>query len=980
MRSPSSSTPTTFLTAEAARAEIARQATELQVLHQVRLSLSDTERPGDIIRQAVESLSGIVGYAHVGAYQVRDQDLRLVHQIGYDAPIEFLSLDAGICGYVARTGEPVLVADTSRDPRYLAVLESVSSEVCVPFGTSDGLRGVLNVEGDEARPLTVDDLRIVQDIAGMLTIAIERAELRIRQRATERRLELALSAGEVGVWTWNPKSGQIEWIIGPDHPLARLLPEQTTVQEFLNLLDAGDVGHGQHSFALAVTTGHLDVEFRLVDPSGVAIWVSLHGQTVLRDIAGDPAEISGVITDITGRKRLEEERLRLMHLETARINAEEAQRVMMTTIDRLADGFVSFDPDGKVLMVNTAACDLLGVDKDAAIGVEMAEIFASVGSDQGRVDLIQACTRPEATSFDLLDMGTGRILDIRVFPADDGTTVHVRDVTSLRTAEYQRHRAENRFRSLVQQAFEVVVVMDRDGTITYISPAVERVLGYTPAELDHVDVQSLIHPQDQDRMRSLFLRILRVPDYVLDMEFRVANKEGTYRWLDMTLTNLLGDPSIQGVVANCRDVSERHAADFSMWLLSEVSSVVGRTLDVGQTIESLNQLLVGSYADVSLVAVLDEQGNEIRRNCACASDGGIRPDDVGGLLDACRAALEVPFGGEQPGQNTLVIGASEAGDPGIPVEFRVVAEHLAAIELASIVIAPITLRRSLRGLLVVSPHQGDEATSIDVEMIEDIARRAGLAIDNAELYEHAREAIQARDRFLSVAAHELRTPITSITGYATMLRKELEERKDPERLRRYASRVDEAGRQIASLAEDLLDITRIRSGQMPLRMGNVDLAELIGSIVKRYSEQIESARDRLDFEQPDGGTIVFGDSERLTQVVTNLVDNGLKYSPAPSQVSVTLAEAGDWVTLQVSDTGIGVPVGELQQIFDPFGRATNAARGDVPGLGLGLYICKTIVERHGGKISASSEGPGTGLTVTVRLPSIHSSGTTSGPI
>jgi signal transduction histidine kinase len=115
---------------------------------------------------------------------------------------------------------------------------------------------------------------------------------------------------------------------------------------------------------------------------------------------------------------------------------------------------------------------------------------------------------------------------------------------------------------------------------------------------------------------------------------------------------------------------------------------------------------------------------------------------------------------------------------------------------------------------------------------------------------------------------------------------------------------------------------------------------------------------------------VFGDDDRLKQVVTNLIDNALKYSPESEPVEIDVALTGRTLTLTVQDRGIGVPPRELEQIFDPFGRASNAAAAEVPGLGLGLYICRTIVERHDGTISATSSGPGSGLRVTVRLPAL----------
>jgi len=253
-------------------------------------------------------------------------------------------------------------------------------------------------------------------------------------------------------------------------------------------------------------------------------------------------------------------------------------------------------------------------------------------------------------------------------------------------------------------------------------------------------------------------------------------------------------------------------------------------------------------------------------------------------------------------------------------------------------------------------------------MIEDIARRAGLAIENAFLYQHAREAIDARDRFLSVAAHELRTPITSVTGYSAMLQRELKDRKDPERITRYINRLDEASTRLSTLAEDLLDVSRIRSGLLPLRIGPVDLGELTRQIVMRYAEQRSSARDRIALRSAEQIPQVLADPDRLEQVVTNVIDNALKYSPPDTIIEVSIEHSNSAVTLGIRDSGIGVATDKLESIFEPFGRAANAEETGITGLGLGLYICRTIISRLGGSIWAASEGENTGLTVFVRLP------------
>jgi signal transduction histidine kinase len=272
------------------------------------------------------------------------------------------------------------------------------------------------------------------------------------------------------------------------------------------------------------------------------------------------------------------------------------------------------------------------------------------------------------------------------------------------------------------------------------------------------------------------------------------------------------------------------------------------------------------------------------------------------------------------------------------------------------------------GVLLVGFGSDKDVEPALISMVEDVARRAALAIENAGLYLQARNAIEARDRFLSVAAHELRTPITSVTGYTRMLRRELGERRDPDRIERYASRLDEAGLRLNALAEDLLDVSRIRTGLVPLRMGPVEIGELAQRVAMRYAEHRSSARDRLTVRGADDGAIVLADPDRLEQVLTNLIDNSLKYSPPASKIEIIASHDAEHARIVVADHGIGVALENLEAIFQPFGRAEDPEAKGVPGLGLGLYICRSIVERLGGSIWAESGGPNTGMAVVVQLP------------
>jgi signal transduction histidine kinase len=219
--------------------------------------------------------------------------------------------------------------------------------------------------------------------------------------------------------------------------------------------------------------------------------------------------------------------------------------------------------------------------------------------------------------------------------------------------------------------------------------------------------------------------------------------------------------------------------------------------------------------------------------------------------------------------------------------------------------------------------------------------------------------------------------------------------------------IAEANDRLARLTRDLLDISRIQTGQLVLRPGRLDLVDLIERVAAPYRASL-APHHRLRLDLPTVPGPVMADGERLTQVLTNLLDNAFKYSPQGGEVSVVLrrqdppaslgagppaplgtgpaaplgasrpAGSGQAAQLivRVADEGIGVPAGSLEAIFQPFARAPNARESPMPGMGLGLFVCRSIVERHGGRMWAESPGEGQGTTVSFVLPADGAAGQT----
>jgi PAS domain S-box-containing protein len=242
-----------------------------------------------------------------------------------------------------------------------------------------------------------------------------------------------------------------------------------------------------------------------------------------------------------------------------------------------------------------------------------------------------------------------------------------------------------------------------------------------------------------------------------------------------------------------------------------------------------------------------------------------------------------------------------------------------------------------------------------------------LARERAAL-EEAQEALRVRDEFLSIASHELRTPLTGLKGN-TQLLLHLQQHGalDPQRLTRALQRIDLTVNRLVTLVTDLLDVSRIRAGRLQLTTRPTDLSALVQLAAAPYREQ-EGARHTLSVELPQASYKVLADATRVEQVLTNLLDNAVKYSPRGGAIRIVLQADPESVTVRVQDTGIGLPPEASATIFEPFDRGPNAAAQRIPGLGLGLYICREIVQAHGGRIWVESPGPGQGSTFAFTLP------------
>ncbi len=524
-----------------------------------------------------------------------------------------------------------------------------------------------------------------------------------------------------------------------------------------------------------------------------------------------------------------------------------------------------------------------------------------------------------------------------------------------------------------------------------VNRAARRNLGYSREELSRLtpldlnpEFTHLIEPlRASKRWPVVFETFHRRKDgsrYPIEVQLHLSRNETPPVFVaivqDLTARKRAEDERAQLVWAEVAR-AEAEAAERRAAFLAEATVRLTASLDFEATLSAVTDLAVGELADYSLVDLLEGDGST-RRVAAAHVDPAAR-----GLIGELRGR---PPGGEgwAPVLTVLRTGRSQ-------VVAEVAADELEAwipdagqrelvrrLGIASYLCVPLVARgRTLGALSLVSVRPGRRYGPTEVALAEDLARRAALAADNARLYQQAQEAVRARGEFLARASHELRTPLTSALGTVRLLKRALsgELHEPPEVLLAIANRNLSA---LASLVDDLLDVSKLEAGRMTLALETVELAGVIGRSLEVIGAQARDKGVSVRVEVPAALRLP-ADPLKLEQVLVNLLANAVKFTPPGGQVTISAgaeqAGEGRRVRICVQDTGEGIAAEHLEAIFEPFFQASRprpypadrrAAR--TRGTGLGLAICRGIVELHRGRIWAESDGPGRGSTFTVLLP------------
>ncbi len=489
------------------------------------------------------------------------------------------------------------------------------------------------------------------------------------------------------------------------------------------------------------------------------------------------------------------------------------------------------------------------------------------------------------------------------------------------------------------------------GYLAECNDAMAKMYGFKKAEeLIGARLSDLLIPTESKNIE--YLTAFIKSGYKLG--YTESHEQDTFGNLHIFENNLIGiiqDGFVLRAWGTQRDITQQKKTRERQDFLNKVSNKLVMSLNQEVTLKEIAQLVVPYLADYCRIATIDE--DNIIKELTVNHKDPTKINLAEALFDNYKNDPQRTYGIPtiiKSGKPEII----EKIDTKILKKFHTSPKLIAIVkelELKSYMGVPLIARDKVIGAMTFSSVKENRYyTKDDLAFAMELAGRIALTLDNIHLFKESQEAISLRDEFISVASHELKTPITSMKIFTQILQKNAELDKDSKTL----PTLEKMDRQINKLTEliyNLLDISKIQAGRLEYTMKDFSFDEMIKDLIEIH--QHISTRHTLVLKNNRKQTI-YGDEDRLSQVVSNLITNAIKYSPNAKSIEIKITSSKKFIKVAVKDSGIGMSKEHFDKIFNRFYRVSDSDDQTYPGLGIGLYICKEIITRHQGNLWVES--------------------------
>ncbi|WP_078832571.1 PAS domain-containing sensor histidine kinase [Sediminibacterium ginsengisoli] len=609
----------------------------------------------------------------------------------------------------------------------------------------------------------------------------------------------------------------------------------------------------------------------------------------------------------------------------------EIASVYQLLIENAMDAFFIAGPNGSILEANRAACDMFGYTEEEMkrIGWDKiidytAETLERLRAERKRTGKIKGELTGIRKNGKYFPVSFSSVILSGTSDEDQVVSVVIRDITERKQLEAELHANEQRFRALVENSMDMIMQVNAEREITYVSPATCRIMGMDAAELTGKRMKDLMHEEDVQRLLPGFERFLSEPGTTISSEYRVKIKDGSYLWVEGSVTNLLHLKGLESLVINQRDISEKKQREQELLKSNERFHYAAKATNDAiwdWDVESGTILRIGD----GLKNLFGYDPVVASANPNFWTDS-IHPDDLSRVLEKRNKVLY--------------------HSPNLywDDEYRVVkadGKYAYIYDKGYIIRNPEGKPiRVIGATQNVSPRR--EAEALLLELNNRLKRRAEeLAASNIEL-----------ERFAYVASHDLQEPLRMVSSFLQLFKKKYHNQID-ETADQYIHFAIDGAERMRKLILDLLEYSRVGSNREGFE--ETDLNKLLSEMVAFFNRLISDTGAVINIgPMPE----IWANRTQISQLFQNLVGNAIKYSGDKTpEISISYTDEPEKYIFHVQDNGIGIDPVNFNKIFVIFQRLHS--KRDYSGTGIGLAICKKIVEKHGGTIWVESE-PGKG--------------------
>lgn len=644
-------------------------------------------------------------------------------------------------------------------------------------------------------------------------------------------------------------------------------------------------------------------------------------------------------------------------------------------IDSMGNSLIVLGTDGCIKTVNQATLNMLGYSEAELLGKPVNVLFADGTFYGSGIDTIYkhgSIRRGERTY---------RTRDGRTIPVwFSGEAMHdshgrlrgivcvAQDISSRMQMENAVRVSEDRFRSVLENAADIIFMVDANGNLVSLNPAFEQITGWSREMWLNKPLSSLLEDDSLTMAADMMTRGLK-GETIRNCELSIRSHTGQTVIGEFAVTPLYRDGAVSGMLGIVRDVTARKHAETELQkhvsqlkLLQRVDAELTHSLDT---------------ATVMTLAL------DIATRTSGAKAGWLGLVYENRLVHAVSVGYPEKLTAESPNLAALVqLFLKRPAQLFLESERKVVFQGLLEGTTAQMVI-PLVSHDRMIGVLSLESDKADRFTQEVFDFVKLITMRIAVALDNSRLYEttrrhlgelqqlyrHVSELEQLKTDMIRIAAHDLRNPLSAIQLSLQLLERMSADTITPQQAAAQ-ERIRDSAQRMMNIVNNILSLERIEQSVNGDSREAIDLREVARKAFDHASADARMRQLQYVMTAPDSPLIVQGDAVELEEAVTNLIGNAIKYTPTQGQVTIRLSACEKRAVLEVEDTGPGVPEEQQAKLFLPFSRAGK--QGQTDGFGLGLHLVKKVIERHHGEIRFRSQ-PGQGSTFGFELPLVSQS-------